>query len=38
MLAKVVQPNHLIAELKIAETQARDIQIDNRRQSIRTTA
>src|SRR5947199_4151491 len=27
MLAKVVQPNHLIAELKIAETQARDIQI-----------
>jgi HlyD family secretion protein len=28
MLAKVVQPNHLIAELKIAETQARDVQID----------
>jgi HlyD family secretion protein len=27
MLAKVIQPNHLIAELKIAETQARDIQI-----------
>ncbi len=27
MLAKVVQPDHLIAELKIAETQARDIQI-----------
>jgi len=27
MLAKVVQPNHLIAELKIPETQARDIQI-----------
>jgi len=27
MLAKVVQPNHLMAELKIAETQARDIQI-----------
>jgi multidrug efflux pump subunit AcrA (membrane-fusion protein) len=27
MLAKVVQPNHLIAELKIAETQARDVQI-----------
>src|SRR6266481_4223003 len=27
MLAKVVQPNHLIAELKIAETQARDIQM-----------
>lgn len=26
MLAKVVQPNHLIAELKIAETQARDVQ------------
>lgn len=26
-LAKVVQPNHLIAELKIAETQARDVQI-----------
>jgi HlyD family secretion protein len=26
-LAKVVQPNHLIAQLKIAETQARDIQI-----------
>lgn len=27
MLGKVVQPNHLIAELKIAETQARDVQI-----------
>src|SRR5229473_1269091 len=27
MLAKVVQPNHLIAELKVAETQARDVQI-----------
>src|SRR5580700_260507 len=27
MLAKVIQPNHLIAELKIAETQARDVQI-----------
>ena len=27
MLAKVVQPNHLMAELKIAETQARDVQI-----------
>ena len=27
MLAKVVQPDHLIAELKIAETQARDMQI-----------
>src|SRR6202163_4277227 len=27
MLAKAVQPNHLIAELKIAETQARDVQI-----------
>ena len=27
MLAKVVQPNHLMAELKIAETQARDMQI-----------
>ncbi len=27
MLAKVVQPNHLIAELKVPETQARDIQI-----------
>jgi HlyD family secretion protein len=26
-LAKVVQPNHLIAQLKIAETQARDIQL-----------
>src|SRR2546425_3610765 len=26
MLAKAVQPNHLIAELKIAETQARDVQ------------
>src|SRR5579864_8533619 len=26
-LAKVVQPNHLIAQLKIAETQARDVQI-----------
>jgi len=38
MLAKVVQPNHLIAELKIAETQARDIQIGQPSQSIRTTA
>jgi HlyD family secretion protein len=27
MLAKVVQPDHLIAELKIDETQARDVQI-----------
>jgi HlyD family secretion protein len=27
MLAKIVQPDHLIAELKIAETQARDVQI-----------
>ena len=27
MLAKVVQPDHLIAELKIPETQARDVQI-----------
>lgn len=27
MLAKVVQPNHLIAAMKIAETQARDVQI-----------
>jgi HlyD family secretion protein len=27
MLAKVVQPDHLIAELKVAETQARDVQI-----------
>lgn len=27
MLAKVVQPNHLIAELKVPETQARDVQI-----------
>jgi HlyD family secretion protein len=27
MLAKVVQPDHLIAELKIVETQARDVQI-----------
>ena len=27
MLAKVVQPNHLMAELKISETQARDVQI-----------
>jgi len=26
-LAKIVQPNHLIAELKIPETQARDVQI-----------
>lgn len=26
-LAKVVQPNHLIAELKVTETQARDVQI-----------
>jgi multidrug efflux pump subunit AcrA (membrane-fusion protein) len=27
MLAKVVQPNHLLAQLKIPEMQARDIQI-----------
>jgi HlyD family secretion protein len=27
MLAKVVEPNHLMATLKIAETQARDVQI-----------
>ena len=27
MLAKVVEPNHLMAELKVAETQARDVQI-----------
>jgi HlyD family secretion protein len=27
MLAKVVQPDHLMAELKVAETQARDVQI-----------
>jgi HlyD family secretion protein len=27
MLAKVVQPNHLMAELKVPETQARDVQI-----------
>ena len=27
MPAKVVQPDHLIAELKVAETQARDVQI-----------
>ncbi len=27
MLARVVQPNHLMAELKIAETQARNVQI-----------
>jgi HlyD family secretion protein len=26
MLAKVVQPNHLMAELKVVETQARDVQ------------
>jgi HlyD family secretion protein len=26
MLAKIVQPNHLMAQLKIAETQARDVQ------------
>ena len=26
MLAKVVQPNHLMAQLKVAETQARDVQ------------
>lgn len=26
MLAKVVQPNHLMAELKVSETQARDVQ------------
>jgi len=28
MLAKVVQPDHLIAELKVPETQARDVQIN----------
>ena len=28
MLAKVVEPNHLMATLKVAETQARDVQID----------
>jgi HlyD family secretion protein len=27
MLAKAIQPDHLMAELKIAETQARDVQI-----------
>jgi HlyD family secretion protein len=27
MLAKVVEPNHLMATLKVAETQARDVQI-----------
>jgi HlyD family secretion protein len=27
MLAKVIQPDHLMAELKISETQARDVQI-----------
>jgi HlyD family secretion protein len=27
MLAKVIQPNHLMAALKVAETQARDVQI-----------
>jgi HlyD family secretion protein len=27
MLAKVIQPNHLMAILKVAETQARDVQI-----------
>ncbi|MFZ0761384.1 MAG: HlyD family efflux transporter periplasmic adaptor subunit [Candidatus Sulfotelmatobacter sp.] len=27
MLAKVIQPDHLIAELKVPETQARDVQI-----------
>jgi RND family efflux transporter MFP subunit len=27
MLAKVVEPNHLMAELKVPETQARDVQI-----------
>jgi RND family efflux transporter MFP subunit len=27
MLAKVIQPNHLMAELKVPETQARDVQI-----------
>jgi len=27
MLAKVIQPNHLMAMLKVAETQARDVQI-----------
>jgi HlyD family secretion protein len=28
MLAKVVEPNHLMASLKITETQARDVQIE----------
>lgn len=28
MVARVIQPNHLIAELKVPETQARDVQID----------
>jgi HlyD family secretion protein len=28
MLAKIVQPNHLMAQLKVAETQARDVQAD----------
>jgi HlyD family secretion protein len=27
MLAKIVQPNHLMATLRVAETQARDVQI-----------
>jgi multidrug efflux pump subunit AcrA (membrane-fusion protein) len=27
MLAKVVEPNHLMASIKVAETQARDVQI-----------
>src|SRR5437879_13830915 len=27
MLAKVVQPDHLMAALKVSETQARDVQI-----------
>ena len=37
MLAKVVQPNHLMAELKIAETQARGTcRSANPRRSIHT--
>ena len=37
-LAKIVQPNHLMAELKIPETQARDVQIGEPASSIPTTA
>ena len=37
MLAKIIQPNHLMAELKVAETQARDVQIGEPARWIPTT-